>query len=384
MTIPRSPVLDDLGVYPFAWLEQEKARVSASGVPIFDFGLGDPREPTAQPIREALVAGLRETMSYPKAAGLPELRSAIAGWLVRRFGVELDPEHEIVPTYGAKEAIFSLAQIVVDRAGGRDLVVVTEPGYPVAERGARFAGAEVLALPLHEANAFLPDLDAVPPSVWRRAAIVWVNYPNNPTGATAPQAVFESLADLADEHGFLLASDEAYSELWFDEPPCSALQVERRANVVAVSSLSKRSSMTGFRSGFVAGSAEAIDALKLFRPTIGTAPQEFVQRAAIVAWNDEAHVAGARARYARKRDLLVEVLERCGLRVAGGSATMYLWVAVPDGETSASFAERLLAGGIVVTPGAALGPSGEGFVRFALVPTEAECREAVTILEEVL
>jgi acetylornithine aminotransferase len=384
MTIPRSPVLEELGVYPFAWIEQEKRRVADSGVPIYDFGLGDPREPTAPIIREALVDGLRETMGYPKAVGLPELRAAIARWLARRFGVELDPEREIVPTYGAKEAIFGLAQIVVDRPGGRDLVVVTEPGYPVAERGARFAGADVLALPLHEANAFLPDLDQVPDSVWRRAAIVWVNYPNNPTGATAPRALFESLANLAEQHGFLLASDEAYTELWFDQPPGSALQVERRTNVVAVQSLSKRSSMTGFRSGFVAGSADAIDGLKLFRPSIGTAPQEFVQRASIAAWSDERHVAEARERYARKRELLVGVLERRGLRVAGGNATMYLWVAVPAGETSASFAARLLAAGIVATPGVALGPSGEGFVRFALVPTEDECRDAVTTLEEVL
>lgn len=384
MTIPRSPVLDELGVYPFTWLEQEKRRVAESGVPIFDFGLGDPQEPTAPLIREALVAGLRETMGYPKAAGLPELRAAICGWLARRFGVELDPDREIVPTYGAKEAIFGLAQIVVDRQAGRDLVVVTEPGYPVPERGARFAGADVLALALREADGFLPDLEAVPESVWRRAALVWVNYPNNPTGATAPRALFEALAALAAEHGFLLASDEAYTELWFDAPPGSVLQVERRVNVVAINSLSKRSSMTGFRSGFVAGDADVIDALKLYRPTIGTAPQEFVQRASVAAWNDEAHVAEARARYARKRTLLVAALERHGLRVAGGHATMYLWVAVPDGETSASFAARLLARGIVVTPGAALGPSGEGFVRFALVPTEAECREAVTLLEEVL
>jgi acetylornithine aminotransferase len=384
MTISRSPVLEELGVYPFAWIEQEKRRVAASGVPIYDFGLGDPREPTAPIIREALVDGLRETMGYPKAAGLPELRASIARWLARRFGVELDPEREIVPTYGAKEAIFGLAQIVVDRPGGRDLVVVTEPGYPVAERGARFAGADVLALPLREANAFLPDLDQVPDSVWRRAAVVWVNYPNNPTGATAPRALFESLASLAEQHGFLLASDEAYTELWFDQPPGSALQVKRRTNVVAVQSLSKRSSMTGFRSGFVAGSADAIDALKLFRPSVGTAPQEFVQRASIAAWADERHVAEARERYARKRELLVGALEGRGLRVAGGDATMYLWVAVPPGESSASFAARLLAAGIVVTPGVALGPSGEGFVRFALVPTEDECRDAVTTLEEVL
>jgi acetylornithine aminotransferase len=263
-------------------------------------------------------------------------------------------------------------------------VVTTEPGYPVAERGARFAGAEVVRLPLLERNAFLPDLDAVSEDLWRRATLVWVNYPNNPTGAIAPLSLYERLAALAREHGFLLASDEAYTELWFDEPPVSALQVADRTNLVVVNSLSKRSSMTGFRSGFVAGSSEAIDALRLFRPTVGTAPQEFVQRAAIAAWNDEEHVRAAREQYGCKRTLLRSALERRGLRVAGSGAGLYLWVAVPAGETSASFAERLLARGVVVAPGAALGPSGEGFVRFALVPTEDECRRAVSILEEVL
>jgi succinyldiaminopimelate transaminase len=379
-----SPVLDELGAYPFARLDAEKRRVAASGKRVVDFGVGDPREPTAAFIREALAAGLRETMEYPKAQGLPELRAAIADWVARRFGVRLDPDREVIPTLGAKEAIFSFAQVVVDRAGGRDTVVVTEPAYPVAERGARFAGADVVRLPLVEENDFLPAVDAVEPEVWARAAIVWINYPNNPTGAVAPLGLLERLAALADEHGFLLASDEAYTELWFDEPPVSALQVEKRTNVVALNSLSKRSSMTGYRSGFIAGSADAIDALKLFRPTVGTAPQDFVQRASVVAWQDEEHVRETRDRYARKRTTLREALERNGLRIAGGPATMYLWVAVPAGETSAAFAERLLDHGIVVAPGSALGPSGEGYVRFALVPTEEECRDAATILEEAL
>ncbi len=381
----RSPLLAELGVYPFARLEEKKRRVAAAGVTLHDFGLGDPQEPTAPAIRRALQEGLRETMGYPKAAGLPELREAIGDWIGRRFGVTVDPDREVIPTYGAKEAIFGLAQIVVDRAGGRDLVVVTEPAYPVAERGARFAGGDVARLPLLEANEFLPDLDSVEPSTWERTALVWLNYPNNPTGATAPLALFERLAELADRHGFLIASDEAYSELWFDTPaPPSALQVADRSNVVAVNSLSKRSSMTGYRSGFVAGSPDAIDALKLYRPTVGTAPQEFVQRASVVAWSDESHVDEARERYARKRALLRDVLERKGLRVAGSRATMYLWVSTPGDESSTAFAERLLGRGIVVTPGVSLGPSGEGYVRFALVPTEEQCRDAAAILEEAL
>ncbi|MCC6222347.1 MAG: aminotransferase class I/II-fold pyridoxal phosphate-dependent enzyme [Thermoleophilia bacterium] len=346
--------------------------------------MGDPREPTAAFIREALVAGVRETMEYPRAQGLPELREAIAGWLSRRFGVEVDPERELIPTLGAKEAIFGFAQVALDPGRGKNLVVTTEPGYPVAARGARFAGAEVLQLPLLERNAFLPDLDAVGPEVWRRAALVWINYPNNPTCATCPLSLHDRLAALAAEHDFLVASDEAYSELWFDEPPVSALQAEARERVVVFNSLSKRSSMTGYRSGFVAASPEVIGTLRLYRPTVGTAPQEFVQRAAIAAWGDEEHVRDARARYGRKRELLLGALERVGLRVAGARATMYLWVEVPAGETSEGFAARLLERGVVVAPGAYLGPSGEGYVRFALVPTEEECRLAAEIMEEAL
>ena len=379
----RSPLLAELGTYPFVRLDEARSRLTAAGVHVIDFGVGDPREPTAAFIRDALLEGVRETMAYPAARGLLELREAIAAWFARRFGVGLDPDTEIVPTLGAKEAIFSLAQIVVDRSAGRDLVVTTEPGYPVAERGARFAGAELLRLPLVERNGFLPDLDAVAEAVWRRAALVWVNYPNNPTAVAAPSCLYERLAALAAEHGFLLASDEAYSELYFAEPPPSALEAARR-NVVSVHSLSKRSSMTGYRAGFVAGSSEAIAALKLYRPSVGTAPQEFVQRAAIAAWSDEGHVCEARERYARKRETLLPVLERKGLRNAGGPTTMYLWLALPAGEASESFALRLLEHGIVVAPGAFLGPSGEGYVRFALVPTEAECEAAAEILEEAL
>ena len=179
----------------------------------------------------------------------------------------------------------------------------------------------------------------------------------------------------------MLASDEAYTELWFEEPPVSALQLDDLTNVAVFNTLSKRSSITGYRSGFVAGDRDLIAALRHFRPTIGTAPQEFVQRASVVAWNDEEHVARARAAYARKRELVVGVLERTGVRVACSEATMYLWVAAPAGETSERFAARLLDAGVLVARGVFLGPSGEGYVRFALVPTEDECARAVEILE---
>jgi len=346
--------------------------------------VGDPFEPTPGFIRAALADGIAAKLSYPRAAGLPELRQAIAGWIERRFDVSLDPEREVVPTLGAKEAIFSFAQLVLDPAAARDLVVVTEPGYPVAERGARFAGAAVLRLPLLERNGFLPDLDAVETDIWRRTAVLWVNYPNNPTGALAPSSLYERLASLAAEHGFLVASDEAYSELYFGERPVSALEAADRRNVVVFNSLSKRSSMTGYRAGFVAAAPDVIDALRLFRPSVGTAPQEFVQRAAVAAWSDEEHVRQARERYRRKRETLRAGLQRARLRVAGSDAGMYLWVETPSGESSARFADRLLAEGILVAPGSYLGPSGEGYVRFALVPTEEECREAAAILKQVL
>jgi succinyldiaminopimelate transaminase len=380
--VPVSPILDRQPTYPFVRLAEAAARLRDRGVDVIDLGTGDPREPTDPRIRQALVEGLRDRMGYPAAVGLPELREAVAAWAGRRFGAALDPETEVIPTFGSKEAIFSFAQTVVDLEGGRDTVVYTEPGYPVYERGALFAHARPVALPLLEVHDFLPDLDAV--DDWGRVAVVWVNYPNNPTGATAPLSFYERLAALAREHGFVVASDEAYTELWFDEPPASALQLAERAGVVVFNTLSKRSSMTGYRSGFAAGDARQIAALKRFRPSIGTAPQEFVQRASVVAWSDEEHVEATRERYARKRRLFLELFERTGLRVAGSRATMYLWVAVPDGETSEGFVERLLEHGVVLTPGSYLGAAGEGYARVALVPSEEDCARAVEILERAL
>jgi succinyldiaminopimelate transaminase len=382
--VPISPVLERQTTYPFVRLNEAARRVEARGVEVIDFGTGDPREATDPLIRQALVDGLRDRMGYPLAQGLPELREAIAGWAERRFAVRLDPETQVIPTLGSKEAIFSLAQVVVDLEAGKDVVAYTEPGYPVYERGALFAHARPLALPLHERHGFLPDLDALDDETWGRLAVLWVNYPNNPTCATAPLAFYERLAELAREHGFVLASDEAYTELWFEEAPASALQLADLSNVAVFNTLSKRSSMTGYRSGFVAGDPSLVRALKAFRPTVGTAPQEFVQRASVVAWGDEAHVERTRALYGRKRELFLELFRRKGVRVAGSEATMYLWLEVPGGETSEAFAERLLERGVLVAPGSYLGAAGEGYFRLALVPSEEECARAVAILEDVL
>jgi succinyldiaminopimelate transaminase len=372
-----SPVLAEMATYPFVRLDAAKGEARARGIELIDFGMGDPREETDPLIRRALVDALEPVSSYPRATGLPELREAIADWCRRRFGAELDPEQEIVPTLGSKEAIFSFAQVVVDPGSDRRLVVAPEPGYPVYERGAAFAGAEARFVPLLEENRFLPDLDSF--DDWEHVAVFWLNYPNNPTGATAPLELYERLAALATEYGFYVASDEAYSELWFDEPPASALQVAQRERVVVFNTLSKRSSMTGYRSGFVAAAPHLADALRKFRPTVGTAPQEFVQRASVVAWGDEQHVERTRQLYRRKREALVPALVAAGLRIAASEATFYLWVEAPGGDSEA-FAEELMQRGIVVAPGSYFGAAGEGYVRFALVPSQAECERAAEVI----
>jgi acetylornithine aminotransferase len=372
-----SPVLAELAQYPFARLDDWKAEARARGIELIDFGMGDPREVTPAFIREAMLASVDAVSSYPRATGLPELREAIAGWIGRRFGVAVDPDTEIVPTLGSKEAIFSFPQIAL---GEKRLVAIPEPAYPVYERGVRFAGGSVVTVPLRESHGWLPDLDAF--DAWDEIALFWVCYPNNPTGALAPLAFYEELAERAREHGFVLCSDEAYSELWFGEPPVSALQVPDRRNLVVFNTLSKRSSMTGYRSGFVCAPAPVADALRAFRPSQGTAPQEFVQRASVAAWSDEEHVVAVRDVYRRKRETLLPLLERKGLRSAGGNASFFLWLAV-DGPAE-TFARGLLDHGILVAPGSFFGPAGEGYVRFALVPTQAECERAAEILEAVL
>jgi succinyldiaminopimelate transaminase len=364
-----NPVLADMAVYPFTRLEEERRRLLAAGIEVIDFGKGDPNEPTDPMIRQALVEALPERAPYPLAQGLPELREAAAGWLERRFAVAVDPEREIVPTYGSKEAIFSLAQVL--QTGGR-VVAFGEPAYPVYERGALFAGAAVQTLPLRRENGFLPDLEELGDDV----ALVWVNYPHNPTGAVAPREFYDELAEAAERHDFVVGSDEAYTELWFDQPPPSALQTADRSRLVVFQTLSKRSSMTGYRSGFVAGPPEIVAALKAYRPTVGTAPQEFVQRASVVAWDDERHVEETRARYRAKREVLIPALESRGWEIVASEATMYLWVVGPDPAT-------LLERGVIVSPGEMFGPSGAGYVRFALVPTLEECERAAEILREV-
>jgi succinyldiaminopimelate transaminase len=372
-----SPALTGLRTYPFVRLDEAKRRLQADGVDFIDFGVGEPREETPAFIRDALVAALEPLSTYPAAVGLPDLRAAIAEWTARRFHVELDPDTQVLPTLGSKEAIFHMAQVL-----GGDLVAVPAPAYPVYERGAAFAGKEVLELPLREDGGFLPDLDAVDADTWERVALLWLNYPNNPTAAIAPRALYERAAELAREHEFVVASDEAYSEIYFGEPPVSALELEDLTGVVVLNTLSKRSSMPGYRSGFVAGDRELIALLKRYRPNVGVAPQAFVQHAAAAAWRDEAHVEQVRAGYRAKRDVLLPVLEARGLRNAGGDATFFLWLdAGPGAEL---LADRLLGEGIVLAPGSFFGQAGMGYLRLALVPTLAGCERAAERLDALL
>ncbi len=378
-----NPLIEELGTYPFARLATARRRAEAKGIALVDFGVGEPREETPAFIRAALIAAIEAepVSAYPLASGLPELRRAIADWLERRFGVHVDPGIEVLPTLGSKEAIFHLAQALIGAGSERDLVAVTTPGYPVPARGALFAGAQVLELPLDAASGWLPDVSGIDDATWRRLALVWVNHPGNPTGAVAPLAFYEDLAARCRAHGVVLASDEAYSEIWLDgDPPPSVLQVDDPTHVLAFHSLSKRSSMPGYRSGFVAGDPLLIAALKQVRPSVGVAPQTFVQRASIAAWGDEEHVRATRERYRAKRDLLLPGVRAAGLEPAGGDATFFLWCRTPGGEDAEACAERLLAAGIVVAPGTFFGAGGEGHVRIALVPTLAGCERAAQAL----
>lgn len=380
---PRNPAFAGLQPYAFVRLDEAKARARARGVEVIDFTIGDPKERTPQFVRDRVREAIPERSSYPSTVGLPRLRETIAGWIERRFGVALDPDRHLVPANGSKEAVYSIHQTVIDPHSDRKIVWVPDPAYPVYEIAARFAGAEVRPLPLLPELGFLPDLSALEPSLLDRTALLWINYPNNPTGATATPPFFEEALRLARRHGFWLASDEAYSEIYFGQPPRSALEggVD---NLIAFHTLSKRSAMTGYRSGFMAGDPELIEMLKRVRPSQGVATPTFIQEAAILAWGEETHVAELREVYRRKRDLLRPVLERAGITIAPSTATFFLYFRAPAGESSQSFVDRMLEEGIALAPGEMFGTQGDGWVRMALVPTEEECDRAAEILERQL
>ena len=372
-----NPLLGRLEGYMQEAMNRTRDAAVARGGKVYDFGIGDPREPTPEFIRAALRAAVPEVSQYPSVVGILPLREAIAGYLQRRFALTVDPQTEIMPCAGAKEALFHLPLAALDPA--RPLCWYPDPAYPVYERAILFCRGEPRTLALLEENAFLPDLDSVTAVEWRRTSLVFDCYPHNPTGAGATRAHHEKLFSLAKEHGFLVVCDEPYVDLYSGAPPHTGLAIARQVapdNVLVIHSLSKRSGMTGYRSGFVAGSAGLIATLREARANFGVAPPAFVQAAAVVAWSDDAHVAERRAVFAGKRALLLDHVRALGLQCTGAGA-FYLWVRVPPGETSASYTARLAEKNILAAPGTFFGKAGEGYFRLAMVPTLADCREAI-------
>ena len=376
-----NPILEKGGSYPLLKLDERRAELRSKGTELFDFGTGDPREPTDAKIRQALADGVPETSQYPTVAGKKHLRETFCGWAERRHGVRLDPETEVLPATGSKEAVFHAPLAFLHHSHERRGVAYGTPGYPVYERGTLFAGGEPLPVELRKETGFLLPVEEVVPEETR---ILWINYPHNPTGAAAPYEYLEEVAAFCQEHDILLFSDECYNDIYSGEPPPSILEVTRERTLAFVS-LSKRSGMTGYRSGMMAGDPELVAALKKLRPSIGAATPEFVQDAATAAWRDESHVEERRRIFGEKRALFRDFFEKIGLATMPTDASFYLWVEVPgryDGDDEA-YALRLLEEGIVVAPGRAFGAGGEGYVRVALVPGIEECKKAISRWEIV-
>jgi LL-diaminopimelate aminotransferase len=368
--------LAQLQQYPMEALRVWKAELERRGGRVFDFGTGDPREPTPPVLRRALVDGLGEVSQYPPTRGTAALRRAVAGYLQRRFRVAVEPDTEVLATLGSKECLFHLPMTFVQVPSDKDLVLYGEPAYPVYEIAALFAEAWTYSVPLSLANGYALDPDGLPRSVLQRASVVFLNYPHNPTGFCLPDALYRRWVELREEYGFVLVSDECYVDLHHEGPPPRSLLEFGRKGCLAVHSLSKRSGMTGYRSGFVAGDAELIDRYARFRASMGTAPQEFVQAAAAVAWTEPGHVRERVAVFGEKRRVLLDLFTRLGLRVHGSQAGLYLWVEVPPDTDGEHYAARCREAGILIAPGSFFGKDQQRFVRLALVPTVDECKAA--------
>ncbi len=360
-------------------LDQAKEELRRRGQEIFDFGVGDPIEPTPAFIRQALIDALDPVSQYPTIAGQEALREAVAGWAHRRLGVTLDPATQVIPASGSKEAIFHLPLALLGPDENRRRVVYPSPSYPVYEGSARFAGGVPHPVALREENGFRLDLSSLPADVVADTRIAWINYPHNPTGASVDLEYLRRQVEFARAHDIVLCADDCYLDLYFDEsaPPPGVLQVAQRG-VLSFGSLSKRSGMTGYRSGYVAGDPDLIALYRRQRPNFGVGSPNFVQAAAAAAWSDDAHVAERRATFRAKRDRLVRFFEEKGYIVTGSQGAIYVWVRAPGGDPPAFFA-RLLEAGIVVSPGESFGPGGEGYFRVALVPTLEQIERAVAV-----
>jgi LL-diaminopimelate aminotransferase len=379
--------LDSVPPYLFAELERKIAEKRRAGVDVISLGIGDPDLPTPQVVVDALAAAARDpaTHQYPTNHGSDEFREAAAGFYRDRFGVELDPASEIVPALGGKEAVGHIALALLDPG---DVCLSPDPGYPPYTSGPVFASAEVYYLPLEEANGFLPDLDSIPREILGRANVLFLNYPNNPTGAVVAPGHFERAVELARVAGLVVVHDNAYSELCFDGYRAPSFLETPGAKEVGVEifSPSKGWNMTGWRSGLVAGNADVVERFRHLKTNLDSGMFEAVQRATIAALTEARDFPRQMsAVYERRRDLVAEGLAAIGLDADPPKATPYFWVRVPEGHTSESFTELVLEeAGVVVSPGPAYGPSGEGYIRLSLTVPDDRLEEAVARIESSL
>ena len=388
-----NPLLDKLHPYPF-----ERLRALTKGItpnPAFtpiSLGIGEPKHPTPELIKQAVIANLKGLANYPATAGEPALRAAIASWVERRYGMSVDPSGQVLPVSGSREALFALAQTVIDPTRPNATVVCPNPFYQIYEGAALLAGAQTAFVNSDPNRNFAADWARVPEATWAATQLLYVCSPGNPTGAVMPLAEWQRLFELSEQHGFVIASDECYSEIYFrDEAPLGSLHAAKALgrsdfkNLVAFTSLSKRSNVPGMRSGFVAGDARVLKAFLLYRTYHGSAMSPVVQQASIAAWNDEAHVVANRAKYRAKFAQVTPVLAQV-LDVALPDAGFYLWADVsklaPGGDDVA-FALGLLAQyNVAVLPGSLLAREangvnpGAGRIRLALVAEVKECLEA--------
>jgi len=372
--------IEKLPPYLFAEISRKIAEKRAQGVDVVSFAVGDPDMPTPSHVIDALCQAAREPANhrYPETDGLPDLRRAIARWYERRFDVSLDPDREVLPLIGSKEGIGHIALCFIDPG---DLALVPDPGYPVYSGGTMFAGGDCYFMPLSEENDFLPDLEAIPAAVARRAKLMWISYPNNPTGAVAEIDFFEQVVRFAKEHDIAVCHDAPYTEVAFDGyRPLSFLQAAGAKEVgMEFHSFSKSYNMTGWRIGMVVGNATMVDALMRVKSNLDSGIPQAIQRMAIAALEGPQEcIAEHNAIYQRRRDRLVAALAGMGLKVRPPKASLYLWARLPEGRTSLEFASRLLDDiGVVVTPGIGYGPHGEGYVRLSLTITDEQMEEGL-------
>lgn len=372
--------------YLFAEIDRKKQEIRARGVDIIDLGVGDPDRPTPRFIVDRMKkeAAVPANHRYPSYEGLPSFRVAAADWYRRRFGVSLDPASEVVALIGSKEGIAHFPLAFVNPG---DVVLVPDPGYPVYHIATMFAGGRSHFLPLRRENRFLPDLDRVPASVLRKARILFLNYPNNPTSAVADRAFYRKVLRFAQQHDLIVAHDVAYTEIYFDgAKPMSILELPgARKRCIEFHSLSKTYNMTGWRIGFAVGNRELVAGLGTIKTNVDSGVFQAIQGAAIAAMTDgDGETEKIRRVYQERRNLMVPGLRALGLDPVEPRATFYVWIPVPKGYTSASFCTHLLErAGIVITPGNGFGPSGEGYVRIALTREKGRLREALSRMRRI-